>query len=60
MIETALAPYKVGTNWRTIPILIGSEFHSDVMKPDRYHFEALGTVRDGSKSTTKKCHIRHG
>ena len=33
---------------------------SDVTKPDGYHFEALGTVRDGSKSTTKKCHIRHG
>lgn len=28
---------------------------SDVIKPDGYHFEALGTVRDGSKSTTKKC-----
>ena len=29
--------------------------NSDVMKPDRYHFEALGTVRDGSKSTTKNA-----
>ena len=28
---------------------------SDVIKPDGYHFEALGIVRDGSKSTTKKC-----
>ena len=28
---------------------------SDVIKPDGYHFEALGTVRDGSKSTTKNC-----
>ena len=27
---------------------------SDVTKPDGYHFEALGTVRDGSKRTTKK------
>ncbi|MGI6330962.1 MAG: transposase [Zhaonellaceae bacterium] len=27
---------------------------SDVIKPDGYKFEALGTVRDGSKSTVKK------
>ena len=34
--------------------------NSDVIKPDRYHFKVLGTVRDGSKSTAKKSHIRHG
>ena len=28
---------------------------SDVIKPDGYHFETLGTVRDGSKSTTNRC-----
>lgn len=28
---------------------------SNVIKPDGHHFEALGIVRDGSKSTTKKC-----
>lgn len=27
---------------------------SDIVKPDGYKFEALGTVRDGSKSTTTK------
>ena len=27
---------------------------SDVVKPDGYHFEALGFVRDGSKSTASK------
>lgn len=27
---------------------------SDIVKPDGYKFEALGTVRDGSKSTTRK------
>ena len=27
---------------------------SDVIKPDGYHFEALGIVRDGSKSTPEK------
>lgn len=27
---------------------------SDVIKPDGYHFEALGVVRDGSKSTKEK------
>jgi len=27
---------------------------SDVVKPDGYHFEALGIVRDGSKSTSAK------
>ena len=27
---------------------------SDVIKPDGYHFEALGIVRDGSKSTKEK------
>lgn len=43
-----------------VEVAKNSGLHSDVMKPDRYHFEALGTVRDCSKSTTKKCHIRHG
>ncbi len=29
---------------------------SDVIKPDGYKFEALGTVRDGSKSTVKNVY----
>ena len=33
---------------------------SDVIKPDGYHFEALGTVRDGSKSTTKNAFTQRG
>ena len=33
---------------------------SDVIKPDGYHFEALGIVRDGSKSSTKKCAYAKG
>ena len=32
---------------------------SDVVKPDGYHFESLGWVRDGSESTqTKKCLLK--
>ncbi len=36
---------------------------SDVVKPEGYHFESLGIVRDGSKSTPEKsvyckgCHV---
>ena len=33
---------------------------SDVIKPDGYKFEALGIVRDGSKSTSKKSVYEKG
>lgn len=33
---------------------------SDVVKPDGYQFEALGIVRDGSKSTSKKSVYEKG
>ena len=33
---------------------------SDVVKPEGYHFEALGTVRDGSESTEKKNVYKKG
>ncbi len=33
---------------------------SDVVKPDGYHFEALGFVRDGSKSTASKTVFEKG
>lgn len=33
---------------------------SDVVKPDAYHFEALGFVRDGSKSTASKTVFKKG
>ena len=33
---------------------------SDIVKPDGYKFEALGLVRDGSKSTTKKSVYEKG
>ena len=33
---------------------------SDIIKPDGYHFEALGVVRDGSASTKDKSVFRKG
>ncbi len=33
---------------------------SDIVKPDGYHFEALGIVRDGSESTSAKSVYKKG